>query len=112
MMPAARLAGAAALSSLLLRAAVDAQLAHQQASVGLALTAFCDHIAAKDGDVGWLQVLEAAVIAIPDERWGERPLLVVVPQPHAGEARPDVFNKKIVTWLTSNICIYLAWART
>jgi acyl-CoA synthetase (AMP-forming)/AMP-acid ligase II len=32
-----------------------------------------------------LQVLEAAVIAVPDERWGERPLLVVVPQPHAGE---------------------------
>jgi acyl-CoA synthetase (AMP-forming)/AMP-acid ligase II len=33
------------------------------------------------------QVLEAAVIAIPDERWGERPLLIVVPQPHAaGEA--------------------------
>lgn len=33
------------------------------------------------------QVLEAAVIAIPDERWGERPLLIVVPQPHAGGRR-------------------------
>jgi acyl-CoA synthetase (AMP-forming)/AMP-acid ligase II len=30
------------------------------------------------------QVLEAAVIALPDERWGERPLLIVVPQPNAG----------------------------
>jgi acyl-CoA synthetase (AMP-forming)/AMP-acid ligase II len=26
------------------------------------------------------QVLEAAVIAMPSERWGERPLLVVVPK--------------------------------
>lgn len=32
-----------------------------------------------------LQVLEAAVIALPDERWGERPLLIVVPQSHAGQ---------------------------
>jgi acyl-CoA synthetase (AMP-forming)/AMP-acid ligase II len=27
------------------------------------------------------QVLEAAVVGIPDERWGERPLLVVVLRP-------------------------------
>jgi acyl-CoA synthetase (AMP-forming)/AMP-acid ligase II len=30
------------------------------------------------------QVLEAAVIAMPNERWGERPLLIVVPKPGAG----------------------------
>jgi fatty-acyl-CoA synthase len=27
------------------------------------------------------QVLEAAVVGIPHPKWGERPLLVVVPQP-------------------------------
>jgi acyl-CoA synthetase (AMP-forming)/AMP-acid ligase II len=32
-----------------------------------------------------LQVLEAAVIAVPSERWGERPLLIVVPKQGAGE---------------------------
>ena len=33
-------------------------------------------------------VAEAAVIAIPDERWGERPLAVVVLR-EGGEAGPD-----------------------
>ena len=32
-------------------------------------------------------VAEAAVIAIPDERWGERPLLVVMPRPGCRPAR-------------------------
>jgi fatty-acyl-CoA synthase len=31
------------------------------------------------------KVLEAAVIAVPDERWAERPLAAVVPRPDAGE---------------------------
>ncbi|GLC65108.1 hypothetical protein PLESTF_000247400 [Pleodorina starrii] len=31
--------------------------------------------------MGYPGVAEAAVIAIPDDRWGERPLLVVVPRP-------------------------------
>ncbi|GLI60112.1 hypothetical protein VaNZ11_002160 [Volvox africanus] len=31
--------------------------------------------------MGFPGVLEAAVVAIPDDRWGERPLLVLVPRP-------------------------------
>jgi fatty-acyl-CoA synthase len=36
--------------------------------------------------MGHDDVAEAAVISMPDERWGERPLAVVVPR---GDARPD-----------------------
>ncbi len=35
------------------------------------------------------RVMEAAVIAIPDENWGERPLAVVVPTKDAGELSED-----------------------
>jgi fatty-acyl-CoA synthase len=37
------------------------------------------------------KVKEAAVIAIPDERWGERPLAVVVLEPDAGPVTADEF---------------------
>jgi hypothetical protein len=36
----------------------------------------CEHVSA-----ALHQVLEAAVVGIPHPKWGERPLLVVVPQP-------------------------------
>eukprot|EP00878_Enallax_costatus_P030307 GHUV01032984.1.p1 GENE.GHUV01032984.1~~GHUV01032984.1.p1 ORF type:complete len:208 (+),score=48.02 GHUV01032984.1:326-949(+) len=45
--------------------------------------------------MGHAKVLEAAVIALPDERWGERPLLIVVAQPHSGtseEVRQEVLD--------------------
>lgn len=35
-----------------------------------------------------VQVLEAAVIAMTHEHWGERPLLIVVPKQATGEALP------------------------
>jgi fatty-acyl-CoA synthase len=54
------------------------------------------------------QVMEAAVIAIPDERWGERPLAVVVPTPAAGEVNPDVLIEHLATqfakfWLPEKV---------
>lgn len=36
--------------------------------------------------MGHPKVQEAAVIGVPDDRWGERPLLIVVPAPGAGPA--------------------------
>ncbi len=42
-------------------------------------------VALENAIMGHPQVMEAAVIAIPDEKWAERPLAVVVPAPDAGE---------------------------
>lgn len=37
------------------------------------------------------QVLEAAVVGIPHAKWGERPLLVVVPQPEFAPGEEPLF---------------------
>ena len=51
--------------------------------------------------VGHPDVLEAAAIAIPDERWGERPMLIVVPR--AGrtpthESLREFYRGKVASW--------------
>ncbi|PSC74120.1 long-chain-fatty-acid-ligase [Micractinium conductrix] len=51
--------------------------------------------------VGHPQVAEAAVIAIPDPKWTERPLLVVAPQPGQTPTRDDILSYlsgKIARW--------------
>jgi fatty-acyl-CoA synthase len=52
--------------------------------------------------VGHPSVAEAAVIGLPHEKWGERPLLVVVKKPNAGELTKDDMLKylegKIAKW--------------
>ncbi|MGD0720315.1 MAG: long-chain fatty acid--CoA ligase, partial [Roseiarcus sp.] len=40
-------------------------------------------IAIENIAIGHPDVLEAAAIAVPDAKWGERPLLIVVPRPGA-----------------------------
>jgi len=35
-------------------------------------------------------VAEVAVICIPDEKWGERPLALVVPRPDSGLTEKDI----------------------
>jgi acyl-CoA synthetase (AMP-forming)/AMP-acid ligase II len=39
-----------------------------------------------------IQVLEAAVVGVPHDKWGERPLLVVVPQQGQQGARPHMHS--------------------
>jgi fatty-acyl-CoA synthase len=48
------------------------------------------------------QVLEAAVIAMPDARWGERPLLVVVPQPDAAGGSPASLADEVLQFMASH----------
>ncbi len=46
-------------------------------------------------------IKEAAVVAVPDARWGERPVLVVVLKPDRTFTRPDmldVFTGKVSRW--------------
>jgi fatty-acyl-CoA synthase len=42
------------------------------------------------------KVLEAAVIAVPDERWAERPLACVVPRP---EVRGELADAELTEYL-------------
>ena len=52
--------------------------------------------------VGCPGVAEAAVIGIPHEKWGERPLLIVVPKspaaPPSKETVLDFLRPKIASW--------------
>ena len=37
-------------------------------------------------------VAEVAVIGVPDEKWGERPLALVIPRPDSGLAEKEVIH--------------------
>ena len=46
-------------------------------------------------------VMQAAVIGIPDEKWSERPLLIVRPNPGANPSKEDLlgfFKGKVEDW--------------
>ena len=53
-----------------------------------------------------MQVSEAAVIGIPDAKWGERPLLIVVPK--KGEARRGGWLA-LPLGLSHFLCCCAAW---
>jgi fatty-acyl-CoA synthase len=51
--------------------------------------------------VGHPDVQEAAVIAVPDERWQERPLAVIIPREGSGVGADDLrkfLTDKVVRW--------------
>jgi fatty-acyl-CoA synthase len=58
-------------------------------------------IALENIAVGHPEVLEAAAIAVPDEKWGERPLVIVVPRPGCApqpEELREFFSGKVPAW--------------
>jgi fatty-acyl-CoA synthase len=60
--------------------------------------------------VGCPGVAEAAVIGLPHPKWGERPLLVVVPEPEADITRENVLaflDGKIVKWWMPDDVIFV-----
>ena len=63
------------------------------------------------------QILEAAVIAVPDEKWTERPLAVVVPKPNEQEInKNDLVNflaeRFPKFWLPNHVSIISSIPRT
>ena len=50
------------------------------------------------------QVMEAAVVAKPDDKWGETPCAFVTPKPGAG----DVTAAEIIAWCRANLAHYKA----
>jgi 3-(methylthio)propionyl---CoA ligase len=46
-------------------------------------------------------VMQAAAIGIPDEKWGERPVLIVVPQPESNVSERDIlalYDARVAKW--------------
>ena len=55
----------------------------------------------EDELMGYPGVLEAAVVGVPDERWGERPLAVVVPRPGSSVTADELkehLATRVVRW--------------
>lgn len=65
-------------------------------------------VALENAIVAHPKVMEAAVIAIPDEKWSERPLAVVVPTANAGELTREELNEHLAAqfarfWLPDRV---------
>lgn len=62
--------------------------------------------------MGFSKVLEAAVISLPDEKWQERPLACVVPQPDAAatitkEEIQDYLKDKVAKWWIPDEIVFM-----
>jgi len=62
--------------------------------------------------MGFSKVLEAAVISMPDEKWQERPLACVVPQPEAAktitkEEIQDYLKDKVAKWWIPDEIVFM-----
>ena len=62
--------------------------------------------------MGFSKVLEAAVIALPDDKWQERPLACVVPQPDAAntitkEEIQDYLKDKVAKWWIPDEIVFM-----
>ena len=58
-------------------------------------------IALENIAIGHPDVSEAAAIAVPDEKWGERPLLIVVPREGSAPSPEDLrafYTGKVPSW--------------
>jgi fatty-acyl-CoA synthase len=45
--------------------------------------------------------MQAAVIGVPDEKWGERPVLIVVPQPESTVSQHELlalYDARVAKW--------------
>ena len=55
-------------------------------------------------------VMQAAAIGIPDEKWGERPVLIVVPQPESNVSESEVlalYNARVAKWCVPEQVIFV-----
>jgi 3-(methylthio)propionyl---CoA ligase len=68
-------------------------------------------IALENTAVAHPDVLEAAVIALPHPRWGERPLLIVVARPGAALGKADMLaflKDKVASWWLPDDVVFVA----
>ncbi len=67
-------------------------------------------IALENAAVGHPDVAEAAAVGIPDEKWGERPVLVVVRKPERDPAKDDILGligKSFAKWQVPDDVIFV-----
>ena len=69
-------------------------------------------IAVENAAMGHPAVAEAAVIGIAHPKWGERPLLVVVPKPGQNVSKRDILehlSDKIAKWWLPDEVVFAEW---
>ena len=55
-------------------------------------------------------VMQAAAIGVPDEKWGERPVLIVVPQPGSTVSESEIlalYDARVAKWCVPDRVIFV-----